>query len=187
MSARRSFAWWVYLVLTAPIGLLAHFAFEAVGRRDGGFSPLEPDHVALISVIACLIAGVTLVLRRGSRGERQLRIAQLRAAMPRGRGLVLATCVVQMSVAAGTLALEGPAIDPTRVACALAIAIAALVLGASAFSHVEDTILTAAAALHPYPSCAPNRSHLALAVAATPSIDRIAIRRRRGRAPPFRP
>jgi hypothetical protein len=184
MFARRLFAWWVYLALTTPVGLLAHFAFEAFGRRDGGFSPLEADHVALMSAIVCLIVAVTFGLRRGSRDERRLRIAHLRAGMPRGPGLVVATCVVQMGVAAGTLALEELAIDPTRVACALVLGIATAFLGASAFCHVEDTILTVAAALNRLPPHAPATSRVVLALAAMRPICRVAIRRRRGRSPP---
>ena len=52
MPARRIFAWLIYAALTAPIGLFAHFAFEAYSRRDGGFSPFEPDHLAWLTVIA---------------------------------------------------------------------------------------------------------------------------------------
>jgi hypothetical protein len=185
MSARRLLAWWIYLALTTPIGLLAHFAFEAYGRRDGAFSPFEADHLALMSVIVCLIAAVTFALRRGSRDERRLRIAHLRAAMPRGPGLVVATCVVQLGVAAGTLALEDVAIDPTRVACALVLGIATAFLGASAFSHVDDTILTVAAALNLPPQYQRAASYAASGFDTTRAVGRVAITRRRGRSPPI--
>lgn len=184
VCARRLFAWWVYLALTAPIGLLAHFAFEAFGRRDGAFSPFEPDHIALMALIGCLIVAVTVALRRGSRDERRMRIAHLRAAMPRGPGLVASTCVVQLGVAAGTLALEHLALDPAHVACALMLAMATAFLGAKTFSHVEDALLTIAAALGRWTPYAPAAPPLALARVTSRSAGRVALHRQRGRSPP---
>jgi hypothetical protein len=187
MFARRLAAWWVYLALTAPIGLLAHFAFEAYGRRDGGFSPFELDHLALMGVIVCSIVAAIVSLRRGSRDERRLRLAQLRQAVPRGTGLVAATCAVQLGVAAGTLAVENLNIDPTHVACALVLGIATAFLGARVFLHAEETILTVAAALDLAATQIPAARHLAAASDALPPAGRIAARLHRGRAPPLRP
>lgn len=186
MSTRRLFAWWVYIALTTPIGLLAHFAFEAYGRRDGAFSPFEADHLLLMAAIVCLIGAVTFALRRGSRDERRLRLAQLRASIPRGAALVAVTCTVQLGVASGTLALEGPAIDPARFACALLLGIAAAVLGASAFSHIEDSVLTVAAALETLHFNDAAAVRVAIWFATAVPTYRIAVGRHDGRAPPFR-
>jgi hypothetical protein len=187
MFARRLAAWWVYLALTAPIGLLAHFAFEAYGRRNGGFSPFELDHLALMGVIVCSIVAAIVSLRRGARDERRLRLAQFRQAMPRGAGLAAATCAIQVGVAAGSLAAENLNIDPTHVACALVLGIAAAFVGARVFLHAEETILTLAAALDLVATQRPAALHLAAASAAPPPAGRIAARLHRGRAPPFRP
>jgi hypothetical protein len=187
MFARRLAAWWVYLALTAPIGLLAHFAFEAYGRRNGGFSPFALDHLALIGVIVCSIVAAIVSLRRGSRDERRLRLAQLRQAMPRGAGLAAATCVIQLGVAAGTLAVENLSIDPTHVVCALALGIATAFVGARVFLHVEETVLTLAAALDLVATQRPAALHLVAASAVAPPAGSVTARLHRGRAPPFRP
>jgi hypothetical protein len=185
MAVRRLFAWWVYVALTTPIGLLAHFVFEAYGRRDDGFSPFEPDHIALMGVIVCLVAAATFALRRGSREERRLRLEVLRASMPRGLGLAVATGGVQLGVAAGTLALEHVAIDPARIACALLLAVATALFGASVFLHVEDAVLHVAAAVE----VGQRAPGLALCLAdvspSTRGTGRIGSRAARGRAPPF--
>jgi hypothetical protein len=186
MPARRLFAWLVYAALTAPIGLFAHFAFEAYGRRDAGFSPFEPDHLALLTVIAGGIAAVVFALRRGTREERRERLTLLRAAVPRGSGLVIATGAVQLAVAGFTLALEDLALDPTRACFAAALAIATALAGAFVFLCVEDVVLTSAAALGAS-WAAPNGRSLPLRTAAeTNAAGRIAIRLQSGRSPPFR-
>jgi hypothetical protein len=187
MPARRLFAWLVYTALTAPIGLFAHFAFEAYSRRDGGFSPFEPDHLALLTVIVGAIVAVVFALRQGTRDERRERLALLRASVPRGIGLVVATGMVQLTVAAFTLALEDLALDPTRACFAAVLAIATTLVGALIFLCVEDVVLISAAALG-LSWAAPNGRSLPLCLAfETNAVGRIAIRLQRGRSPPFRP
>jgi len=187
MPARRIFAWLIYAALTAPIGLFAHFAFEAYSRRDGGFSPFEPDHLAWLTVIAGALVAVVFALRRGTRDERRERLAVLRASVPRGFGLVVATGAVQLALAGFTLALENLALDPTRAAFAGVLAIATALVGAAVFLCVEDGVLASAAALgHAW--AAPGRPASPLGFAfETHAAGRIAVRLQRGRSPPFRP
>jgi hypothetical protein len=187
MPARRIFAWLIYAALTAPIGLFAHFAFEAYCRRDGGFSPFEPDHLAWLTVVFGAIAAVVFALRRGTRDERRERLAVLRASVPRGIGLVVATGTVQLSLAGITLALEDLAFDPTRAAFAAVLAIATALAGAVVFLCAEDVVLTSAAGLG-YAWAAPGRKSSPLGFAfEIYGAGRIAIRLQRGRSPPFRP
>jgi hypothetical protein len=187
MALRRVFAWWVYTALTAPIGLLAHFAFEAYSRRDSGFSPFEPDHVALLSVLVGFLAAVVVALRRGTRDERRNRITLLRACMPRGIGLIIATGTVQLAVAAFTLSLENLAVEPTRAGSAVAIALATALAGAFAFFCVEDVVLITAAGLCASWIATSGESARLVLVREAPFGGRIAVRHHRGRSPPFRP
>jgi hypothetical protein len=187
MALRRLFAWLAYAALTAPIGLLAHFAFEAYSRRDSGFSPFEPDHIALISVLAGSLAAVVVALRRGTRDERRERVSILRASMPRGIGLIVATGTVQLALAAFTLSLENLALDPTRAGCAAVIALATALVGAFAFFCVEDAVLTTAAGLCASWTASGGESARLILVLEASAGGRIAVRHHRGRSPPFRP
>jgi hypothetical protein len=187
MALRRLFAWLVYTALTAPIGLIAHFAFEAHSRRDSGFSPFEPDHIALLSLLVGSLAAVVVALRHGTRDERRERITLLRACMPRGIALIIATGTVQLAVAAFTVSLENLALDPTRAGSAAIIAFVTALVGAFVFFCVEDVVLTTAAGL-----CeswiAPSDELVQLVLALEPSTSgRNAVRHHRGRSPPFRP
>lgn len=186
MPARRLFAWSIYLALTAPIGLLAHFVFEAYSRRDGAFSPAEPDHLALLAIILGCIATVTVALRHGTRDERRARLAALRASMPRGAALVFATTAVQLVVAGATLAREGVALDPARVGWAAAMAIVTALLGAWVFRCLEDALLATAAALAaPWVDVRDGAVLLDFA-AEPPAVGHIARRLHGGRSPPLR-
>jgi hypothetical protein len=187
MALRRLSSWLVYAALTAPIGLLAHFAFEAYSRRDSGFSPFESDHLALLIVLAGSLAAVVVALRRGTRDERRERITMLRACMPRGIGLIVATGTVQLALAAFTLSLENLALDPTRAGSAAVIALASALAGAFAFFCVEDAVLTTAAGLcASWIASSVESGRLVLALEPS-SGGRIAVRHHRGRSPPFRP
>jgi hypothetical protein len=183
---RRLASWSIYAGLMIPIGVFGHVLFEQVGsvvRRRGN---LEVDHLALLVAAAVMIGCTLLALRRGTDGDRRRRLAMVRSALPSGWGPLALSAGIQMGVAAASLFAEGVAVEPARLAIALAMAIAGILLGSFFFHAVRHDVLAIAAALvvdrtaHGLRAAGyrGERATVARSIADT-------FRRDAGRAPPF--
>jgi hypothetical protein len=183
---RRLASWSIYAGLMIPIGVFGHVLFEQVGSVVSRRGNLEVDHLAFMVGAAVMIACTLLALRRGTDGDRRRRLAMVRSALPSGWRPLALSAGIQMGVAAASLCAEGVAVEPARLAIALAMAIAGILLGSFLFHAVRHDVLAIAAALvvdrtaHGLRAAGHRgeRATLARSIADT-------FRRDAGRAPPF--
>ncbi len=178
-------AWLIYAGLTLPIGLFGHVLFEQVGVVVRRFGDVELDHTILAACAAVVLLAAVLALRHGSHAERRRRLALLLATLPSGARLTLAGMLLQTLVAAGTLTLEGVAVDPARLGLALIAGVVGVLLGSFMFRAIDDDVLAFVAAIVLAVS---GRGAHTRCVFATEPVSRYAYRVLRlhaGRAPPF--
>jgi hypothetical protein len=132
---------WLYLGLTLASALAAHLIFDAF---DDGLAAVvsRPLHLVYLLVVGAAFALAWRDLAGGNGADRRRRLALARSAVARtGRRSVLAACVLQLGLAAGTLMLEGAAFSGMQLIIAVAAALLAVLAGSLALRSVERRIL----------------------------------------------
>jgi hypothetical protein len=183
---QRTRAWLIYAGLTLPLGLLGHMLFELFGGVSRRAESIGVAHTALLAASAIAIAITVAVVRRGTSGDRRIRMTLLRRALPSGGRLALAGAALQALVSIATLAAEGVTVDPDHVGFAVVVGLIAVLIGSVAFSAARDSILAFAAALVGDSSSTqtpPRFEHDSPALARYLSCT---VRLRAGRGPPSR-
>jgi hypothetical protein len=132
--------WWSYLGLTLASALLAHLIFDAI---ESGLAAIvtRPIHLVYGAIVLAVLCAATLeiVRARGAdlRRRNALRWSSLRLG---GARLMAATIAVQGMLAATMFALEGGAVDGTRLVVAALCALLAIVVGTFVLRSVHRRV-----------------------------------------------
>jgi hypothetical protein len=142
----RSAAFGLWAALTFSCAVLVHGVVHAVGAQ--AFVWDSPAHAVMLAAALGMLAAVAVPLGLvGPARERRRRLALVRARLgPRTAGTAAFGLVTQAAIAGLLLAAEGAALEPARLAMALACGLVALLCSAFVFRATRDRVVALLAA-----------------------------------------